>query len=282
MSRVLVTGGKGQLASAIQKLCPDFVFVPSNELDITNPNQLNLFFEHNKFDLVINCAAFTDVEAAEDHSADAYKVNSEGVNMLLNQIEKHNLGLIHVSTDFVFDGKKTEPYTEEDRTNPLNEYGRSKLSGEDLIFERNLPRTVIIRTSWLFGGKNDFVSKILKLSKSNSELNIVSDQLGCPTYTHDLAKVLVELLGRMSEIESPELFHYSNGGFGTWFEFAQEFLKVTKWQGSLKPISSEKFGAKTNRPAYSVLNSDKISKFLNIEPREWRLALNEHLNENNR
>jgi len=279
MNKVLITGGNGQLAKTIEKLFPQGVFVSRTDFDILNRDQMHRFLNQHSFSILINCAAYTNVERAEESEQIASLVNIDGVKNLLEMAEIYNLGMIHISTDFVFDGEKSHPYKESDIPHALNNYGRSKLMGERLILDRNLPRTAIIRTSWLYGGQNDFVSKILFLARDKQLLKVVADQIGCPTSAKDLAYAVLALVDKIHLLSSAELFHFSNLGFGTWHEFAKEFLEHFRWEGKLESTTSKEFGSKVNRPKYSVLNSDKISNFLNLNIREWRLALKEHLDE---
>ena len=229
MKKVLVTGAKGQLGQCLQKIAPNykeltFVFKNSKDLDITNKDQMNSFFAEDDFDYCINCAAYTNVEQAEKTPDIAYEVNSEGVKNLALVCRENDTFLIHISTDYVFDGEKKEPYTVDDIPNPINEYGKSKLLGEKYI-EEIMKDYLIIRTSWLYSefGKN-FYTTILEKAKAGENLSVTDEQIGCPTNAINLAKFVNQFI-LLDNIKS-NLYHFTDRIEMTWFEFAKEIIKI--------------------------------------------------------
>jgi dTDP-4-dehydrorhamnose reductase len=277
-ANILITGGQGQLATELKKLRPDFISASRCELDICDKNSLRSFVEDNKITVIINTAAYTNVDGAEDDKEQALKVNTEGVKNLAELAKELNLSLVHISTDYVFDGYAKEPYTETDVCMPETFYGLSKAGGELALMEYGPTSSAIIRTSWLFGAEGpNFVTKIIALSKQQETLKVVNDQIGSPTYAKDLAEQIIELLPRLSEFNQPEIFHFANKGACSWYDFADEILKLINWQGELFPCNFEEFPTKAKRPKYSTLNTDKITKFIGQEPRFWKVALQDYL-----
>jgi dTDP-4-dehydrorhamnose reductase len=263
--KVLVTGSQGQLGKSIERLRKgfpslDFVFTTREELDITNPDMLSAAFSEHSPDYCINCAAYTAVDKAEEQPAQAFSINADAVGFLAKCCQEYNTTLIHLSTDFVFDGKSPRPYTEEDTPAPLSVYGRSKWEGERII-ESTLHRYFIIRTSWVFSeyGRN-FLKTMLKLSKERDELKVVDDQIGRPTYAVDLARYILELI----ESATPPmgLVHFANQGEYSWYGFAQEIFRIAGVFVKLHPIKSNDYPALAKRPAYSVLNTAKAEQIL--------------------
>ena len=276
MIKILVTGGNGQLAQCLKdvvindnKLYVDFQDLPA--LDITNKQQLESYFSNNELDYCINCAAYTAVDLAEGHSDLAYAVNSEGPKNLAEVCNKHQVKLLHISTDFVFDGKKQTPYMETDIPNPLGIYGASKWQGERNIQEA-METYFIIRTSWLYSEYgNNFMNTMLKLSETRDEISVVSDQIGSPTYAGDLAGVLVKIV--LSSSTNYGVYHYSNSGAISWYDFAVEIFKQSGKTIEVKPIKTEDYPTKAKRPKYSVLEKSKlISVFDTLIP-YWRDSL---------
>lgn len=273
---VLVTGGNGQLAQCINDVrisYPniDFVFTDVEDLDITNQEQLNLFFESNTFDWCINCAAYTAVDQAEIHSELANKINTIGAKNLAIACKKNNLKLIHVSTDFIFDGNSKKPYTEEDKPNPISVYGASKLKAEQEI-QSILNEHFIIRTSWLYSefGHN-FLKTMMRLAKDKSEINVVNDQIGTPTYAKDLALVILEIINLNSK--NYGTYHYSNSGTTTWYDFARSIFEFKGVNIRVNPIKTKDYPILAKRPAYSVLDTSKIKQTLNIQILNWKDSL---------
>ena len=274
--KLLVTGGNGQLALCIKDLSSDypnidFVFTDVEELDITNSNQLNLFFESHSFDWCVNCAAYTAVDQAESHSNLAYEINAIGAKNLAFACKTNNLKLIHLSTDFIFDGHSNKPYTEQDKPNPLSVYGNSKLHGEQEIQEI-LKEHFIIRTSWLYSeyGHN-FLKTMMRLAKEKNEINVVTDQMGTPTYAKDLAKVILMVFNDKSK--NYGTYHYSNFGVCSWYDFAVAIFNFKGFNVKVNQIKTKDYPAQAKRPSYSVLDTTKIKQNLNIEIKDWKDSL---------
>ena len=224
-------------------------------------------------DFVINCAAYTNVDGCETEEAMALAVNAEGVKHLAQACRETGSVLYHISTDFVFDGKKGTPYIETDTTNPLSVYGSSKLEGERFI-QDILSEHVIIRTSWLFGtGGNNFVSTIMKLSEKKDEISVVSDQVGCPTYAPDLAKALKALI----DLRAEGIYHFCNKGMCTWHEFACKIVELTGRKTRVVPITTQQFARSAERPGYSVMDCNKLISATGQIPRSWIEALSSYL-----
>ena len=284
MTKVLVTGGKGQLGQCLQSISNDFktldfVFLGSNDLDISNNIEVEAYFKNNTFDYCINCAAYTAVDKAEEEPEKAKQINEIGAKNLAHACFKNSVTLIHISTDFVFDGTAKSPYTEEDTTNPISVYGKTKRDGELAIIS-NLPQHFIIRTSWLYSEfGNNFVKTMLRLSKEREELSVVDDQTGCPTYAKDLAEVILKIID--SQSKKFGIYHYSNQGEITWYDFAKEIFKQSKADINLYKTDSNTFKTLATRPKYSVLNTSKIHSLLNLEPIQWEKSLEKCLKEIN-
>lgn len=279
MKKILVIGGNGQLGNCIRKIAPDFeldyefIFTDSQTLDVTNEDQVNSFFYDNKPDFCINASAFTAVDLAETEKDKAFAVNAQGVANLAEACKEYKIVLIHVSTDYVFDGETNLCYSEDDFTNPIGIYGESKLRGEELALEIN-PQTIIIRTSWLYSEFNkNFVKTMLHLFSQKSELGIVSDQFGQPTNANDLAEAIMNI------IEFPKktygAFHFSNYPETTWFEFARKIAEFSKSEIKLNPLTTEQYPTPAKRPKRSTMCLDKIEETYNIEPKHWENSLEE-------
>lgn len=282
MIRVLITGGKGQLGQCLQSISNDFktldfVFLGSSDLDISKKKEVENYFSKNHFDYCINCAAYTAVDKAEEELELAKKVNVTGAKNLAIACKKNNSILIHISTDFIFDGTAKLPYTEEDTTNPISVYGKTKRDGELAIIS-NLPQHFIIRTSWLYSefGSN-FVKTMLRLSEEKKELSVVDDQTGCPTYAKDLAEVILKILN--SQSKKFGIYHYSNQGEITWYDLAKEIFKQSNADINLYKTDSNTFKTLATRPKYSVLNTSKIHSLLKLEPIQWKKSLEKCLKE---
>ena len=273
MVKVLVTGGRGQLAKCIKMASKrradlNISFEDSSLFDITNSSQMRVYLSKNKgFEFLINCAAYTNVDLAEKNKDKAYQVNAEGAEKLAKLCKEFNIKLVHISTDFVFDGSNTRPYKETDVPNPSSVYGASKLQGEKNIMER-LSSYFIIRTSWLYSefGSN-FVKTILRLADTQKEIKVVSDQIGSPTNAHDLADFLLEIISINST--NYGTYHFSNTGETSWYGFAKEVFRICNVSADLRPISSSAYASLANRPKYSVLDTKKGKKTFNINPDYW-------------
>ena len=273
MVKVLVTGGRGQLAKCIKMASKrradlNISFEDSSLFDITNSSQMRVYLSKNKdFEFLINCAAYTNVDLAEKNKDKAYQVNAEGAEKLAKICKEFNIKLVHISTDFVFDGSNTRPYKETDVPNPSSVYGASKLQGEKNIMER-LSSYFIIRTSWLYSefGSN-FVKTILRLADTQKEIKVVSDQIGSPTNAHDLADFLLEIISINST--NYGTYHFSNTGETSWYGFAKEVFRICNVSADLRPISSSAYASLANRPKYSVLDTKKGKKTFNVNPDYW-------------
>lgn len=279
--KILVTGSKGQLGSKIKDLSVDFQsfsfsFTDLDELDITNFNSVLDFFKFEKPDIVINCAAYTAVDKAEDDYENAFKINALGPENLAKACNVHNSKFIHISTDYVFDGKEREkPYLESDFTSPQSVYGSTKLEGENLVL-KNLQDAIIVRTAWLYSeyGHN-FVKTMLNLAQSRTELSVVNEQVGSPTYAGDLAQAILQISMQYFEENywKSGVYHFSNLGKCTWFEFAKEIFKIKNINIKVNPVTSEEFPSKVKRPKYSVLDKEKIITTYKIDVPDWRDSL---------
>lgn len=276
MIYVLVTGKDSQIAQCIIDLQYNhhnvsFDFKNSKELDITSEESISMTFKAKIYDYCINCAAYTAVEKAETEQEKADLINRKGVKNLALACKLNDTTLIHISTDFVFDGEKKAPYKEEDETNPINFYGKTKRDGE-IEIENILDKYFIIRTSWLYSiyGAN-FVKTILKLGRNKKELNVVCDQFGSPTHARDLAKAIIKIIKMKSQ--NYGVFHFSNIGSCSWYEFALKIFSVLKLQTDINKIEAKNYPSNVLRPYYSVLNSKKIQSELNIQIQNWETAL---------
>jgi dTDP-4-dehydrorhamnose reductase len=258
MIKVLVTGANGQLGKTIDELYSknnhglDFTFVSKNEIDITDENALKSFFKSNHFDYCINCAAYTNVEQAEKTPDIAYRVNAEAVKYLAEACLETETTLIHISTDYVFDGEKQTAYTIDDLPNPINEYGKSKLQGEKYI-QDILENYFIIRTSWLYSkkyGKN-FYRTILDKAKTEKQLFITTDQVGCPTETVNLAEYLIGLITADNSYSG--LLHFCDKKIMTWYDFALQIILENKMVERIKLSKAKNYSTFAKRPKYSVL-----------------------------
>lgn len=279
MLKVIVTAQNGQLGQCLQNIAPKyphikFVFKSSSELDITNPSQINSIFDSSdQFDYCINCAAYTAVDKAETKIKAATDVNVLGVKYLAEACQKHKVTLIHVSTDFVFDGNALQPYTEDSVTNPLGIYGKTKLEGENVITE-TLSNYFIIRTSWLYSEfGNNFLKTMLRLGHERYEISVVNDQIGSPTYAKDLAEVILVIIE--SRQTSYGIYNYSNEGEVSWYDFASEIFKLSKSSIKLNKIETKEYPTPATRPKYSVLNKSKITNAFNLAVPDWKNSLAE-------
>ena len=277
MTTILVTGGNGQLASCIKDVEKQYddlniIYTDHLELDICNLNQIQTFFKSNpQIDYCINCAAYTAVDKAETEAEKAFEINATGAKNLAQVCNDHDAILIHVSTDFVFDGEKNEPYTETDAANPISVYGASKLQGEVEI-QQALKEYFIIRTSWLYSEYgNNFMKTMLRLAETRDGISVVSDQIGTPTYAGDLAEIIIQIIN--TKTEKYGIYHYSNEGVASWFEFAKEIFKLTKNKIKVNPIPSIEYLTPAKRPQFSVLDKAKIKTDLQINIPFWRDSL---------
>lgn len=278
---VLVTGGAGQLAQCLKSTCGSlsdakFIFADIEELDITDFESVDIFFKAHQLDFCVNCAAYTLVDKAEFDSYLSKKVNELAPMYLAKACLNYNVKLVHISTDYVFDGKSFMPYNERDATNPLNVYGRTKLNGENEIVKL-LNNYWIIRTSWLYSEYgNNFLKTMLRLGSERQELSIVCDQIGTPTYAVDLAEVILKIIS--SNSNEYGLYLYSNEGEASWFDFAKSIFEEANISCRVHPINTEGYPTPARRPMYSVMDKRKIKKSLKIEIPFWKQSLKKCLN----
>ena len=281
MPNILVTGAKGQLGSEIKELSSNikarFIFTDTDELDITDKNAITSFIVKNQIDTVINCAAYTAVDKAEENETMADAVNHIAVKYLAEVSKDKGIKLIHVSTDYVFDGKNYKPYKEDDVTNPPSVYGITKLAGENALLEITPKNSIIIRTAWVYSsfGAN-FVKTMLKYGKERDELKVIYDQVGTPTYARDLAQAILDILPKLNN-EKPEIYHYSNEGVLSWYDFAKEIMKMAKVECKIIPIETYEYPLPAPRPHFSLLNKSKIKKTFNLTIPFWKDSLSECL-----
>lgn len=279
MKKIAVLGSNGQLGNCIRKIAPDFensyefIFTDSQTLDITDEDQVSSFFYDNKPDYCINASAYTAVDLAEKEIDKAFAVNADGVGYLAQACADHKSILIHISTDYVFDGDTNLPYSEDDFTSPTGIYGESKRKGEELALEIN-PRTIVLRTSWLYSEFNkNFVKTMLNLFSQKDELGIVADQFGQPTNANDLAEAIMDIV--QNPKKSFGVFHFSNYPETTWFEFAKKIAEFSNSSVQLSPLTTEQYPTPAKRPARSTMSLDKIEEVYKIEPKHWENSLEE-------
>lgn len=287
--RILIVGKKGQLGQHLVEkkinievlLALDLVAVDLDEIDITEPLQVNKLVQQFKPNIIINAAAYTAVEQAEHDIAQTFNVNGNGVRFLAQAAATVGAIMIHISTDYVFDGKKAQPYTEMDTCSALNVYGKSKLAGEREVVA-HCQQHIIIRTAWLFSEQShNFVSTMLKLSQTHCELNIVDDQVGGPTYAGDLADMIIAIVNKIERKQALEwgTYHYSGWPYVSWFQFAQAIFnqayeqKVIVQLPKVFAISTELYPSKVSRPANSRLDCTKMAKCFDISMSDWQAAL---------
>jgi len=280
---ILVTGSNGQLGKSLKYLFVqnnfnhEFVFASREQLDLCSFDNVRNFIEKNQFDIIINCAAYTLVDKAEVEKNQANLINHFSVYNLAEIARDNQIKLIHISTDFVFDGLKQESYDETDVTSPINVYGRTKLDGENAIFSIMQFDALIIRTSWVYSTHgNNFVDTILKLCKANKNLNVISDQIGSPTFADDLASAIFSIIDNKKFNESrqeSQIFHYSNEGECSWYEFAVEINKFAGTNCKINPIHSKDYPQDALRPKHVILNKRKIIDFFDLDLIFWKNSL---------
>lgn len=276
---ILVTGCKGQLGNELQQLASsypsfDFIFNDKEELDITSAADVNAFFEANKMNYCINAAAYTAVDKAETDQDIALAVNETAVANLANACAAHGARFLHVSTDYVFDGNASEPYLEDGEVNPVNFYGETKLRGEKAALAN--ASSIIVRTSWVYSKfGNNFVKTMLRLMGERESLNVVSDQVGSPTYAADLAKALLDMVVAIDANPSLPggIYHYSNEGVISWYDFAVAIAEISGSKCQVNPIPTSAYPTPAKRPAYSVLSKEKIKRDFVVEIPAWRDSL---------
>ncbi|KJD34098.1 dTDP-4-dehydrorhamnose reductase [Tamlana nanhaiensis] len=276
MRKILVTGGNGQLAQCLKVLANSFEgyqfsFYSKDDFDITNAIQVDAVFQAENYSFCINCAAFTNVDASETNKASAEAINYQAVYNLAHACNKHSVKLIHVSTDFVFDGTQSTPYRETDKTNPLGVYGNTKLLGEQAI-QNTYEAYYIVRTSWLYSEfGNNFLKTMLRLSETRPELGVVFDQVGTPTYAKDLAALIIAIIQKDNDAFG--VYHYSNEGVASWYDFATEIFNLKNLKTKVLPIRSEQYPTPATRPSYSVFDKQKVKHIFSISIPHWRSSL---------
>lgn len=275
---LLVTGCYGQLGKELQRLAScnldhQWLFTDVDTLDITDPDAVERCFSEHGIGVCINCAAYTAVDRAEDEPELAARINTQAPQILAETCLRHDALLVHLSTDYVFDGNGTTPYRVDDPVNPQSVYGSTKAEGERLIRESGC-KHVIVRTAWLYSstGKN-FVKTMLNLGDTRPEINVVNDQRGCPTWAHDLAQALVALMDHYGTEPVHETFHFTNEGNITWYDFACAIMEIGEKHCQVNPITTDQYPAKAYRPAYSVLDLSKIKQVTGMEIPYWRDSL---------
>jgi len=284
MTKILVTGAKGQLGSEINKISGqfaemEFCFTDVAELDITNPEKVAELISEFQPEFLINCAAYTAVDKAETDLSTATLLNATAVGILAEQSFKIGCKIIHVSTDYVFDGNGPRPYKEDDLVDPQSAYGRTKLEGE-LLCQKFNAESIIIRTSWLYSAfGNNFVKTMVRLGNERSELGVIADQIGTPTNAADLASAVLTII---SSVKSGEksfvsgIYHYSNEGVASWYDFTKAIFDITGINCFVKPIATEDYPSLVQRPAYSVMNKSKIKLIFGLKIPHWRDSLTEY------
>lgn len=276
MKKVLVTGAHGQLGSELNFVSSlleshSFTFVSRHDLDIADEEAVRAIFAANKFEVLINAAAYTAVDKAETDSDNAYKINRDAVGLLATVCKEHNCRFVHISTDFVFNGTQSYPLKEDDAVKPTGVYGASKLAGEELALKNN-PESLIIRTSWVYSSfGSNFLKTILRLGKERESLNVVFDQVGTPTYARDLAQAIIDIIQQPDW--KPGLYHYSNEGVASWYDFAIAIRDIAGLKTKLGAIESHQYPLPAVRPKYSVLNKKKFKDTFEIEIPYWRDSL---------
>lgn len=281
MANILVTGANGQLGSEIRKIgfsiLDDVFYTDVEELDITNYTAIEKFIQLHEIDTIINCAAYTAVDRAEEEQEKAAKINTLAVANLAKAAAKEDCLLIHISTDYVFDGTADKPYTEKDKPCPVSVYGKTKLAGEQEILKSGC-LYIIIRTAWLYSSfGHNFVKTILRLADEKPEINVVNDQMGSPTYAADLARAISTIMENDERIEYEGIYHFSNEGICSWFDFATEIVRLSGKTCRVNPVTTAEYPSHTPRPAWSVLDKTKIKHIFGVEVPDWQSSLKKML-----
>ena len=288
--RILVTGKNGQLGKSIHKVISanaktdnnqnsnQFIFVGREELDLSRENSISHYFDDNdKFDIIINCAAYTEVDKAEEEQNLANQVNHLAVKQLAQIANKQQAKLIYISTDYVFDGESDRPYMETDAPNPINVYGQTKLAGEQAVQVTMPTNAIIIRTSWVYSEYgNNFVKTMLRLGQERDELSVVGDQIGSPTYATDLANAILEIIQNKEfkgEKQTTQIYHYSNKGKVSWYDFAKEIFKIAGVGCKVNPITTQQYPTPAQRPRNTLMSKDKIIEKFEVEILDWKESL---------
>lgn len=275
---ILVTGCNGQLGKEFQKIASlengnQWFFTDIDTLDISNKDAVNQYFIINKINICINCAAYTNVDKAEEDEEKTYLINADAVNILAKTCKSNNSILIHISTDYVFNGLSDHPYLENETMSPLSIYAKSKAKGDSYIFSSGCSY-IILRSSWLYSssGKN-FVKTMLRLGSEKESISVVNDQKGNPTWAYDLARAIMVLIQTNGNKTIHEVFNFSNEGTISWYDFACAIFEIGKIKCEVRPVSTEQYGSKIHRPAFSALDKTKIKKFADIKVPYWKDSL---------
>ena len=279
MKRILITGANGQLGSELKKISSHyssfaFDYVDIDMLDLTQYQAVGHYFYENNFDCIINCAGYTAVDKAETEPEKAFLVNAGVPGILQEMAGKSHCRLIHISTDYVFDGRACLPYVETDPVSPQSVYAKSKLAGEQEVLKS--PGNIIVRTSWLYSAQGtNFLKTMLRLGKERESLNVVFDQIGTPTSAADLAHVLLKICSQteLNGDKNGGIYHYSNEGVCSWYDFALEIMELADLKCKIFPITSDQYPSPVKRPSYSVLNKAKIKATFGLEIPHWRKSL---------
>lgn len=279
--KILITGSNGQLGSELQSLAEDsphhFDFTDIDELDITDERKIDAYFRKNRFDMVINCAAYTAVDLAEKEIDKALLINSTAPKFLAEKSRLTGATMIHISTDFIFDGNSFKPYREEDPAAPVNVYGQTKYEGELRVLKGN-PKSIVIRTSWLYSTHgNNFVKTMIRLGQTRDELGVIFDQVGSPTYAADLAEAILKITDQVADLPEADekwgIYHYSNEGVASWYDFAYEIIKIKQMEMQVKPIRTWDYPTPAARPHFSVMDKGKIKSRFGLVIPHWTDSL---------
>lgn len=277
MLNILVTGANGQLGNEMRLLGAtsknNYIFTDVTELNITDKAAISAMVKEHRIQVIINCAAYTNVDKAEDDEATADLLNHTAARYLAEAAKEADAVLIHVSTDYVFHGDKNVPYTEDEPTSPLGVYGRTKLAGEQAIQQSGC-RYLIFRTAWLYSSfGNNFVKTMRRLTSERDTLNVVFDQVGSPTFAGDLACAIFEVVEKEAYVGTEGIYHYSNEGVCSWYDFAVEISNLSHTRCDIRPCHSDEFPSKVTRPSYSVLDKTKLKKTFGIVVPHWKESL---------
>ena len=286
---ILITGATGQVGNEFRFLSftfreAAFIFASREALDITKRKKVFDFFEKNGIQYVVNCAAYTAVDKAETDKKNARAINARGAKNIAEAAQKHGAFLIHISTDYVYHSTKNLPFVETDRESPQGVYAKTKLQGDKAVL-KFCKEAMILRTSWVYGSfGHNFVKTMLRLGTERTELSVVFDQIGTPTYARDIARTILSIIRKIEDkevgrVEATGIFHFSNEGVTSWFDFAQAIFKIKSLTCSVNPIRSEAFPTPAKRPPFSVLDKSKIKKVFGFKISHWEVSLNEYLNQ---
>lgn len=282
---ILVTGANGQLGNELHELSVlytdySFAFITRNELDLSDTKAITTYFNDKTFDVIINCAAYTAVDKAESDQVLAREINTNAIETLARIAKEKAISLIHISTDYVFDGKNFKPYIETDPTDPQGVYGLTKLDGERVMLAINPANSLIIRTSWVYSSfGNNFVKTMLRLGKERKELGVIYDQVGTPTSARDLAQAILSVIQHpaFGTLKETEIYHFSNEGVCSWYDFAKAIFELSNIACNVKPIETKDYPTPAKRPHYSLLNKTKIKNTFDITIPYWKDSLQECL-----